>query len=317
VNQIVVNIYTIHTIDTIFSKFFTPQKFFFFERQSAKIYTTFYLKFDYICNGSWARSVEEAGEIRSRTADLADGQQEEKGMKRLTRFVVLAAIFSVFAAASNIDVSAQTRRKPVIRKKAVVKRAIVPKLYTVGAGKRIRVRMNETISSKTARVGDRFTATVTESVYSTNGVVVIPEGSEVIGRVSAVTPARKGGKVGTIDANFVQVVLPNGTKRAINGSLTDLNSDDAKSDSEGTASGDKMKYRKVIFIGGGGVGGAVLGGAVGGGKGALIGGLIGAGAGLLGDRLTKGEDAKVESGTEFGVYLNRAISLPKFAEVNP
>jgi hypothetical protein len=39
--------------------------------------------------------------------------------------------------------------------------------------------------------------------------------------------------------------------------------------------------------------------------------------GLAGERFTKGEDAEVKSGTEFGVYLNQSISLPKFNEVNP
>jgi len=56
---------------------------------------------------------------------------------------------------------------------------------------------------------------------------------------------------------------------------------------------------------------------VGGGKGALIGGLLGAGAGLLGERMTKGEEATVKSGQEFGVYLNQSISMPKFAEATP
>jgi len=78
-----------------------------------------------------------------------------------------------------------------------------------------------------------------------------------------------------------------------------------------------MKHRKLIFIGGGGAGGAILGAAIGGGKGALIGGLLGAGGGFLGDRFTKGEEAEVRSGTEFGVYLNQGISLPRFAEINP
>jgi len=174
--------------------------------------------------------------------------------------------------------------------------------------------MNETIGSKTAKVGDRFTTTVTEPVYSTTGVVVIPTGSTITGRVDSVTAAKKGGDPGSISATFVEVKLPNGTRRAINGSLTDLSSDKAKSDNEGTASGDKMKNRKIIFIGGGGAGGAILGAAVGGGKGALIGGLIGAGAGLLGERLTKGEEAEVKSGTEFGIYLNQGVSLPKFNE---
>jgi type IV secretory pathway VirB10-like protein len=51
--------------------------------------------------------------------------------------------------------------------------------------------MNDSISSRTARVGDRFTVTVREPVYSNTGVVVIPEGSEIVGRVDSVMPARK------------------------------------------------------------------------------------------------------------------------------
>lgn len=175
--------------------------------------------------------------------------------------------------------------------------------------------MNETLSSKSAKVGDRFTVTVTEPVYATNGSVVIPSGSEIVGRVDAVKPAKKGGNVGEIDTSFVQVRLPNGLRRTINGSLTELISDDAKSDNEGTAAGDKTKHRKVKFIGGGGAGGAILGAVVGGGKGALIGGIIGGVGGLIAETQTKGEEAEVKSGTEFGVYLNRAVSLPRYVEV--
>jgi outer membrane lipoprotein SlyB len=78
-----------------------------------------------------------------------------------------------------------------------------------------------------------------------------------------------------------------------------------------------MKHRKMIFMGGGGAGGAILGAAIGGGRGALVGALLGAGGGYLGQKMTKGEVAEVRVGTEFGVYLNQSISLPKFAEVNP
>ena len=227
-------------------------------------------------------------------------------------------LFSFMAMASSVDVSAQTRRRPVLKRRVAVKRSVVvsPRLFTVAAGKRVRVRMNETISSKTARVGDRFTATVTEPVYSTSGVVVIPVGAELGGRVDSVVRGSNGGRPGTIDASFRTLTLPNGSKRAINGSLTDLNAADAKSNAEGTASGDRMKHRKLIFIGGGGAGGAVLGGAIGGGKGALIGGILGAAGGFLGDKMTKGEDAEVPSGTEFGVYLNQPVTLPRFVETN-
>jgi len=217
-----------------------------------------------------------------------------------------------------IDSLGQTR-KPTI-KRATTRRVAakpVPRLYALPVGTHFRARINQSISSKTARIGDTFTATVTEPVYSSNGVLVVPQGSTLTGRVDAVTPARKGGKPGTIDVSFRHLRTPNGTARVINGMMTDLYSEDAKTDSEGTASGDRMKHRKLIFIGGGGAGGAILGAAIGGGKGALIGGLLGAGGGFLGEKYTKGEEAQVRSGTEFGVYLNQGISLPKFAEVNP
>lgn len=237
-------------------------------------------------------------------------------MKRSFKISVVSVLAAVFVAGLAVDASAQTKRRPVIRKATVKRAAPAPKLYTVASGKRIRVRINEELSSKTAKVGDRFTVTVREPVYATNGAVVIPEGSEIVGKVDAVTRAANKGKPGSLDVSFIRVDLPNGTKRVISGSLTELNADDAKSDNEGTATGDRMKHRKVIWYGGGAAGGAILGAAIGGGKGALIGGLLGAGGGFLGERFTKGEEAKVESGTEFTVYLNRAVSLPKFAEVN-
>lgn len=244
-------------------------------------------------------------------------------MKKSFNFRFLVAILAMFFALGTTDVLAQRRtvkRKPVIRK-TIVKRSVVTrpvvKLYTVQGGERVRVRMNDTISSKTARVGDRFTTTVTEPVYSNTGVIVIPTGSTVIGRVNSVRGAKKGGDPGTIDVNFVEVKLPNGTRRAINGSLTDLNTKTAKSDNEGTASGDDRKNDKIIFIGGGAGGGAILGGLIGGGKGAVIGGILGGLGGFGAERLTKGEEAEVRSGTEFGVVLNQSISMPKFTEVNP
>ncbi|MGE3467351.1 MAG: LysM peptidoglycan-binding domain-containing protein [Pyrinomonadaceae bacterium] len=186
--------------------------------------------------------------------------------------------------------------------------------YTVPQGTVIRVRMNSNISSKTARVGDTFSTTVTEPVYSSSGVVVIPTGSTLTGRVNAVRTADKGGKPGEIDADFIEVRLPNGARRSISGSLTDLDAGKTSTDNEGTASGDKMKNRKIIFIGGGAAGGAILGAIVGGGKATAIGAIVGAGAGLLGERLLKGPDAEVKSGTEFNVFINRAFSLPRFSE---
>ena len=237
--------------------------------------------------------------------------------KRLLNPKFVIALLALLILGSSIDALAQ-RRKPVLHRRTVTRRtAPAPNLYAVPAGTTLRVRINQTVNSKTARIGDRVTGTIVDPIYSSNGVLVIPQGSTVSGSIDSVVPAAKGGKPGSIDLHFTQVATPNGTKRVINGMLTDLAGDKTRSDNEGTVTAKGMSHRKLIFIGGGGAGGAVLGAAIGGGKGALIGGLLGAGGGFLGQKFTKGPEAEVQVGTEFGVYLNQGISLPKFAEVNP
>lgn len=233
-------------------------------------------------------------------------------MRKINNITFSIVAASLLAATFVVGTAAQ---RPALRRGSIVK-ARPAAGQTVPSGTKIRARMESNLSSKVSQVGDQFTAKTLDPVYSSRGAVVIPQGSEIVGRVDRVQKAVKGGRPGEIDVSFRQIVLPNGTKRTINGSLTDLREDDAKSDNEGTARGDRMKHRKIIFIGGGGAGGAVLGAAIGGGKGALIGGLIGAGAGYLGQRLTKGEEAEVKSGDEFGVYLNQSVTLPRFAEAS-
>lgn len=235
-------------------------------------------------------------------------------MKRIFNKQMIAAAIALIVGVGVTDAFSQ-KRKPVIRKKrtTVAKKAVTP-VYSIPSGTVMRVRLNSKLSSKTSAAGSTFSSTVTEPVYSSNGVIVIPTGSTVNGRVDSVEKARKGGKPGSIDVSFTSVRLPNGTTRSINGTLTDLDTKDGKSDNEGSASGDKMKHRKLIFIGGGGAGGALLGAAIGGGKGALIGGIIGGVGGLITETQTKGEDVDVKSGTEFGVYLNQSVTLPRFVE---
>lgn len=237
-------------------------------------------------------------------------------MKRILNVKSISAILALFLLIGLGEALGQTKKRPVLKRKPVVKRKVIPvaPVFRVDSGTVIRARINSTLSSKTAQVGNTFTANVTEPVYSTNGVVVIPSGSTLTGRVDTVKKAGNNGKPGEISVSFNQVRTPNGRTRAINGSLTELNDDGTISDNEGTASGKKMKNRKLIFIGGGAAGGAVLGAVIGGGKGALIGGLLGAGGGFLGDRFIKGPDAEVKSGTEFGVYLNQSVSMPRFVE---
>jgi hypothetical protein len=229
-------------------------------------------------------------------------------------------IITALAMAALFGATEAWAQRPTLHRRTTHRRVVPRKpaepMYGVASGTIFRARMNQSLSSRTARVGDRFTATVTEPVYSSNGVVVVPVGSTLNGRVSLVRPAQKRGTPGQIDVAFYSLRLPNGRSHVVNGSLTDIEEGKTTSDNEGTVSGRKMNNRKAIFIGGGAVGGAILGGAFGGGKGALIGTLLGGAGGYAGERLTKGPEAEVKSGTQFGVYLNQAISLPRFGETN-
>jgi hypothetical protein len=181
--------------------------------------------------------------------------------------------------------------------------------YTLPQNEYFRLRMNQTLTSAIAKTGDRFTATVITPVYA-NGIEVVPAGSRVEGRVTSVIHAQTRGREGKLALAFDTLVLPDGTKKQLNGDLADLQ--DEKSgevDRENGVSGRSSDDRNVKYVGGGGIGGAILGGVIGGGKGAAIGGAIGAGAGVAGVMLTKGNEAIIKSGSEIGMVTTKPISF--------
>lgn len=231
-----------------------------------------------------------------------------KNKNRLTHRVLSFLVVMAIVAGSVIPAFAQTRRRPRINK---YKRPVAtsPVYYTVAANQIIRVRMEDTITSRNARVGDRFRTTVVDPVYA-GGREVIPAGSTITGRVTTVQRAQRKSKGGTMGVEFISVQLPNGTARAINGSLTDVSGENNTYDNEGQVRGRSATKRNIVFIGGGATAGALIGAIAGGGKGAGIGALVGGGLGAAGAVFSKGKEAEVTPGTEFGVILNQSVSLP-------
>jgi hypothetical protein len=228
-------------------------------------------------------------------------------MTKINRRLALRAlsllVLVTLMAGSVLEVSAQRRRRSRVRTSTVARR------YTVPANTIIRVRLNERLNSRDARIGDRFSTTVTEPVYAGGGTEVIPAGSRVWGRVQSVNRAGRR-RPGNITVGFNQVELPNGTSYTINGSLASLEADDVNADNEGTVRGRKNTTRDAVFIGGGATTGAIIGAIAGGGKGAAIGAILGGGLGTGARVYEKEQEADVKSGTEFGVILNRSVSLP-------
>ena len=229
--------------------------------------------------------------------------------QRAVSFFILFAI----VAGSIIPASAQRRRSPRLRSRATtrtVTRTVIPArpLYTVPSDTVIRVRMDSQLSSRTARIGDRFSATVTEPVYAGSGVEVIPVGSKVWGRVTSVKRAGRRSP-GSISVSFNSVELPDRTRQTINGSLSPLQADDVNADNESTVEGRNNDKRNAVFIGGGAAGGALIGAIAGGGKGAALGAIIGGALGTGARVYEREEEADVKSGTEFGVALNQSVSM--------
>ncbi|HKO99855.1 MAG TPA: hypothetical protein VJU86_22965 [Pyrinomonadaceae bacterium] len=229
----------------------------------------------------------------------------------------LSAMMLVMLVASTvIPAMGQTKRKPRIRRTSRAKavRVTTPPAppvvyYNVASGQVINVRMNQSITSETARVGDQFTTTVMVPIYA-SGVEVIPAGSEITGRVTSVNRPERKSKPGSIGVHFVSLRLPTGIARAINGDLVENMDEEVNFDNEGDVKGRSATKRNVVFIGGGAATGALIGAIAGGGKGAGIGALLGGGLGAAGAVFSKGHEAVVKSGTEFGVVLNQTLSLP-------
>ena len=217
---------------------------------------------------------------------------------RYPRLTTTFGLLLILFAGTAVDVLAQAKKKPAY--------------YSVYTNQVMRVRLNDELDSEKARIGDTFTSTLVDPLYSKNGVLLAPQGSTVAGRVINVQRARKNGEPAVLDVQFTGLSLPNGRHRAINGSLTDLATATGTSDNEGSVTAHKTSRRKAKFIGGGAAGGAVIGAIAGGGKGLAIGAGVGALTGAITGRVKKGHEVKVKSGTEFGVVLNRAFSLPAY-----
>ena len=219
------------------------------------------------------------------------------------RCAVCLIVLLAFVAGSVVPAFGEPQKRTTKR------RAPAVPMYTVPANTVIRVRLDNQLNSKTARVGDRFTTTVTEPAYA-GGVEVIPVGSKIAGRVSSVQRAGRR-TPGSITVSFYSVQLPSGKSYAINGSLSSLEADDVNADNEGTVEGKSNRKRDAVFIGGGATTGAIIGAIAGGGKGAAIGAILGGGLGTGARVYEREREAEVKSGTEFGVILNRSVRLPK------
>lgn len=210
-----------------------------------------------------------------------------RGLTNATKITLMAAI--VLGALPDSTADAQTRRTR--RRPATV--VLVP------AGTQLRIRLNETLSSKEARASDRFTATVVNpSRY---------EEAKVTGHIRSISKSGRVEGRTTMSLSFDSIRLLDGRTGPMRAEVLRVyDSDSAKNvDEEGRVQSSGRGKQTLKRSGIGAVAGAVIGGIAGGGKGAAIGMIVGGAAGAGSIAIEGSKELKLESGTEMLIRVNR------------
>jgi len=165
---------------------------------------------------------------------------------------------------------------------------------TLPAGTTIPVRITQTLDSATTQTGDKFTGVIASDIVD-NGMVVLPAGTPVSGRVDEAKDAAhfKG-------SSLLSISLTSISRR---GERIEVSTDPFSKQGEGRGKNTAEK------VGGGAAVGAILGGILGGGKGAAIGATAGGGVGAGANTITRGQQVQIPSESVVRFKLANSIMV--------
>ncbi|MFQ5926294.1 MAG: hypothetical protein ACE5MH_02545 [Terriglobia bacterium] len=223
----------------------------------------------------------------------------KEGHRRLLPIVLCSAWVLVVALSGGAQEPVQSRETP-------------EKFIIVPAGTQLAMVLQNSVNTKTARVGDFV---YFETIYPVvvNNRILIPVGSFVRGRVTKVKrPGRIRGR-GELHVRFDELTLPNGYTTTLHASLAGAGTTENEEvdREEGGIKADSTKSEDITTVAttaGAGTGiGAIAG--RGSGKGTAIGAAAGAAAGLAWVFLTRGRELLLQRGQTVEVVLNRDLPL--------
>jgi hypothetical protein len=162
---------------------------------------------------------------------------------------------------------------------------------TIPAGQELDVRLQNSLSSESATVEQRFEATTAVDLRQ-NGRVLVPAGSTVRGVVSDVKKAGRIERAGSLTLSFDQMEV-NGREIPLRGTATQVFESKGIREEAGTA-------------GVGAAAGGIIGGVLGGVKGAILGAVIGAGGAIA---ATDGKDITLPAGSIIRIRLDQPVSV--------
>ena len=166
----------------------------------------------------------------------------------------------------------------------------------VSAGTRLAVALKQSLSSKTARSGERFEAVLTSDVVTADGRVAVPAGATVVGTITqVVSGSRSIGATPVIGLRFEHLVTADGQRIPISGELDER--------------GASERGRDTAKILGGVAAGAVLGNqSDNNDRGKLIGGLLGGAIGAIAAKNT-GTEVALEDGAPLTIALDAPFTV--------
>jgi len=159
----------------------------------------------------------------------------------------------------------------------------------------IGIRLEQSVSSETAKVEDRISARVTRDV-TVDGRTAIPAGAKLEGTVTAVQPGGRFKERARLGIRFHSLVLADGAKIPLQTETIYRDGDSPTGDA-------------TAKIGASAVVGAIIGAAIGGKKGAAIGSAAGAAGGTGAVMAGGNKDATIAAGVPLTVRLTSPATV--------
>lgn len=230
----------------------------------------------------------QAREFQRREEELRDDVTYMKVQVRRHQRDQLAALGPSKAEVEDLRRAAMDLRNDIERSLGSRGRRVANDI-SLPDGTEIPLRLDQSLSSRTARPEDRVEASVAQSVLF-GGAVAIPAGTRVLGTVLRVEPAERPSRAGRLELSFHSLVMDDGRRADIQAQVVSI----------GEEGLDKSKAGLGALIGG------ILGAVVDGKKGAVIGGILGGGGTVV---ASKGDDVELPAGTLLTLRLERPAML--------
>jgi len=231
------------------------------------------------------------------------GREQSQATDSTARNLTLAPTESTAAmrdVPANPPAAVARPTPPPATRPPVQRRPTAPAMLRLGAGTTMDIAAADTISSRSAKVGDPFSARMVEDIKNAAGKVVIPAGSVVNGKIVDVKPAPNPSTPGTLTLSVSSITV-RGTSYPIEASVDSL---ETIHKGRGVTTGDAAK------VGAGAAAGAILGRVLGGNKkGTIIGGIVGGAAGAAVAHSTKDSDIVLPAGAHIIIRLTKELAV--------